>query len=132
MAKLKVASFVRPLEPIEWPDGTDQPVKHLTWAEQELLADMENGESSVRDAMPKVMVALLPGRTWDEIRTVLDADAMRAVIAYASGKYEEAMRAMEEASGKATGAAPLSPPATPSPTSSPASPAPTAAPCGAS
>lgn len=132
MARLKVGQFVRPLEPIEWPDGSDQPVKHLTWAEQELLADMETGEAGVRDVMPKVMPALLPGRSWDEIKTALDADAMRAVIAYASGKYEAAMAAMDAAVGNADAGttAQASSPPTPAPTSSPELPAPSGAPCG--
>lgn len=133
MQRLKMAQFIRPLEPIVWPDGTEQPVKNLTWSEQELLADMESGEAAVRDTMPKVMVKLLPGKTWEQISAALDADAMRAVIAYASGKYEAAMQAMEEASGNAAGAtAQASPPETPAPTSSPVSPEATAAPCGAS
>jgi len=133
MTRLRLGQFVAPLDPLEWPDGTEQPVKRLTWAEQELLADMESGEASVRAAMPRLMPALLPGRTWDEIKAALDMEAMRAVIAYASGDYERAMRAMEEAAGNGVGAtAPPSDPVTPPPTSSRPSPAPTAAPCGMS
>lgn len=133
MARLKLGSFVKPLEPIEWPDGTEQAVKPITWAEQELLADMDLAdEKSIRETMPKIMPALLPGRSWDEIKGVLDADAMRAVIAYASGKYEAAMQALEDTAGNSAGAtAEASPPATPPPISSPESPAPTAVPCGA-
>ena len=133
MARLKLGEFVRPLEPIEWPDGTEQAVKHLTWVEQEMLADMEADAVSVRDTMPKLMPLLLPGRTWAEISAALDMEAMRAVLAYASGKYDEAMRAMEATVGKVpAGTDPASPPPTPAPTSSVASPAPTAAPSGAS
>ncbi len=134
MARLKLAEFVRPLEPIEWPDGTEQQVKHLTWAEQEMLADMESGELAVREAMPKIMPALLPNRTWAEIRDALDMEAMRAVIAYASGQYEQAMAAMEATVGNGAAGAtdPASPPPTPPPTSSPESPAPMAAASGAS
>jgi len=134
--RFKVAQFVRPLEPIEWPDGNggivDQPVKNITWAEQELLTDMGDGKVSPREAMPIVMPALLPGRTWDEIKTTLDADAMQAVIAYASGKYEQAMKAMEGAVGNAVAGTtdPLSPPPTPAATSSPELLPATAAPCG--
>ena len=62
MARLKLGEFVRPLEPIEWPDGTEQEVKHLTWVEQEMLADMEADAVSVRDTMPKLMPLVLPGR----------------------------------------------------------------------
>jgi hypothetical protein len=77
------------------------------------------------------MPALLPGRTWDEIRSTLDADAMQEVIAYASGKYEEAMKAMEEMAGKAeAGTPPPSVPTTPPATSSPESRPASAAPCG--
>lgn len=133
MARFTPRRKLGPLEPMEWPDGTEQPVKRITWAEQEILADMEAGAITPRDAMPLVMPVLLPGKSWDEIRTTLDADLMREVVAYASGQYEEAMKRMEEALGNAPGAtAPASPPETPSTTSSPASPASTAAPCGAS
>lgn len=134
MARMKLGQFVKPLEPIEWPDGTEQAVKPITWAEQEILADMDlTDDKSVREAMPRVMPALLPGRSWDEIRTTLDANAMRMVVAYASGRYEEATQALEDIAGNGVGAtAGASPPPTPArPTSSPASPVATAAPCGA-
>lgn len=134
MARLKMGQFLRPLEPIEWPDGTEQAVRNLTWDLQEILADMDDADPrSVRDTMPKIMPLLLPGKTWEQIRVALDADAMRMVIAYASGKYEAAMQAMGDELGNGVGAtAQASPPATPAATSSPASPAPTAAPCGMS
>jgi hypothetical protein len=77
------------------------------------------------------MAALLPGRTWDEIKATLDVESMQEVIAYASGKYEEAMKAMEDAAGNAVaGTSPVSAPPTPAPTSLPESPPATAVPCG--
>ena len=136
--RFKVAQFIRPLEPIDWPDGNggtvEQVVKNITWEQQELLTDLGEGTLTPREVMPMVMPALLPGRTWDEIKATLDADAMQAVIAYASGKYEEAMKAMEEVSGNAVAGttAPASPPPTPVSTSSPASPEGMGAPCGTS
>jgi hypothetical protein len=131
-----MAQYLRPLEPIEWPDGSggvvDQPVKNIAWEQQELIADMGEGKVSPQDAMPKIMPALLPGRTWDEIKATLDVEAMQEVIAYASGKYDEAMKAMENAVGNAE-AGPTSPPSAPptqEATSSVESLPATAAPCG--
>jgi hypothetical protein len=134
--KLKMAQYLRPLEPIEWPDGNggvcDQPVKNIAWEQQELIAALGDGTMTAQEAMPKIMAALLPGRTWDEIKATLDVEAMQEVIAYASGKYDEAMKAMEAAVGNAD-AGPTSPPSappTPEPTLSVESLPATAAPCG--
>jgi hypothetical protein len=132
-----MAQYLRPLEPIEWPDGNggvvDQPVKNIAWEQQELIADMSEGKVTPQEAMPKIMPALLPGRTWDEIKATLDVEAMQEVIAYASGKYEQAMKAMEEMAGNSeAGTSPLSPPPTPTDSSSPESLPATAAPCGTS
>jgi hypothetical protein len=134
--KLKMAQYLRPLEPIEWPDGNggvcDQPVKNIAWEQQELIAALGDGTMTAREAMPKIMVALLPGRTWDEIKATLDVEAMQEVIAYASGKYDEAMKAMEAAVGNAE-AGPVNPPSAPpipEPTLSAESLPATAAPCG--
>jgi len=129
--RFKVAAYVRPLEPIEWPDGTDQPVKNLTWDVQEMLADMGEGRTTPREAMPVIMPILLPGRSWEEIKAALDVETMQAIIAYASGRLEAAMSALEEVSGNGpAGKAPASPPPTPEATSSVESPAPTGVPCG--
>jgi hypothetical protein len=134
--RLKMAQYLRPLEPIEWPDGNggvvDQPVKCISWAEQELIAALGDGTASPREVMPKIMPALLPGRTWDEIKGTLDVEAMQEVIAYATGKYDEAMKAMEATVGNVE-AGPRSPPSappTPEATSSPESLPATAVPCG--
>jgi hypothetical protein len=134
--KLKMAQYLRPLEPIEWPDGNggvcDQPVKNIAWEQQELIAALGDGTMTAQEAMPKIMAALLPGRTWDEIKATLDVEAMQEVIAYASGKYDEAMKAMEAAVGNGV-AGPTSPPSappTPEPTLSVESLPATAAPCG--
>jgi hypothetical protein len=133
VARLKVGKFIRPLEPIEWPDGTEQPVKNITWCEQEVLADLGEGKLTPREAMPLVMPALLPGKTWDEIKTALSAEAMQAIVAYASGNYTEAMGELEEASGNAVaGESPPSPPVIPLSTSASESPEATAVPCGTS
>jgi hypothetical protein len=35
--------------------------------------------------MPKVLTAILPGLTWDEIAGTLDAAMMRDVVAYVAG-----------------------------------------------
>jgi hypothetical protein len=133
VARLKVGKFIRPLEPIEWPDGTEQKVKNITWEQQEVLADLGEGKLTPREAMPLVMPALLPGKTWDEIKTALSAEAMQAIVAYASGNYTEAMGELEEASGNAVAGEPqVSPPPTPSNTSEPESQPVTGAPCGMS
>jgi len=135
--KLKMAQYLRPLEPIEWPDGNggvvDQPVKCIAWEQQELIASMGDGTVTPQVAMPKIMPALLPGLTWDQIKATLDAEAMQEVIAYASGKYDQAMKAMEEMMGNGeAGTSPVSPPPTPEPTASLESLPATAAPCGTS
>jgi hypothetical protein len=134
--RLKMAQYLRPLEPIEWPDGNggivDQPVKNIAWEQQELIASLGDGTASPQEVMPKIMPALLPGRTWDEIKATLDVEAMQEVIAYASGHYDEAMKAMEAAVGNGV-AGPTSPPSappTPEPTLSVESLPATAVPCG--
>lgn len=123
-----------PLEPIEWPDGSSQRVKHITWVEEEILADMGDGTTTPREAMPQLMPLLLPGKSWEEIRAALSSGDMQRVIAYASGKYEQAMKVMEDAAGNGAAGetAPVSPPPTSSGTSSGVLPEATAVPCGAS
>ena len=134
--RLRMAQYLRSLEPIEWPDGqggvVDQPVKCIAWEQQELIADLGEGKVTPQEAMPKVMPALLPGRTWDEIKATLDVESMQEIIAYASGKYEQAMKAMEEMAGNAVAGTmdPVSPPPIPAPTSLPESLPATAVPCG--
>lgn len=130
----RLGHYTKPLEPIDWPDGNggfvDQPVRAITWAEQELMTDIAEG-ASPREVMPKLMPVLLPGRSWDEIRTTLSAEDMQEVIAYASRQYEAAMEAMKEAVGKTeAGTSPPSAPTTPTATSSPESLPASAVPCG--
>jgi hypothetical protein len=134
MAKLKVRDLVRELEPMEWVDGTDQPVRAITYPVQEILDDVGDGTLAIRQALPDIMPQILPGKTWDEIKSALDAEAMLAVLHYAGGKTELVRQYIAELQGNAVAGTmdPASSPPTPAVTSSPASPAPTGAPCGTS
>lgn len=134
MDRIDLDAAYAPLEPIVWPGGGEQPIKRLTWRQEMLVADLATAdEAATREIIPKIMLAILPGRTWEEIETTLDAQIMREIIVYASREYQSAMRALERTAGNAeAGAAPASPPPTPESTSSPGSPASMAAPCGAS
>ncbi len=77
---------------------------------------------------------LLPGRTWEEIKVAFDLQELQEIVAIATGDYDAAIKAMEEAAGNGAAGttAPASPPPIPAATSSAESPALTAAPCGAS
>jgi len=132
--RLDLERAFAPLEPIRWPDGTEQPVKRLTWRQEQWVTDLATAdEATAREIVPKIMVAILPGRSWDEIQDALDMQTMRDVIVYACREYQAAMARLEATAGNGVaGAAPASPPPTPESPSLPASPAPTIAPCGAS
>ena len=122
-----------PLEPFRWPDGTEQPVKRITWRIERLLPDLASGDEAKVDAvLPTVMTAILPGRTWDEIQDALDGQTMRDLITYASRAYQAAMAELERRGNAEAGAAPASPPPTPEPPSSAGSPASMGVPCGVS
>lgn len=134
MDRLDLDAAFAPLEPINWPGGGEQPVRRLTWRQEALVGDLTTAtEAEARDIIPRIMVAILPGRTWDEIQDVLDIQTMRDLIVYASREYQSAVTRMEETLGNVVaGTAPASPPPTPENPSSPGSPASMAAPCGAS
>jgi hypothetical protein len=133
MQRLDLDKAFAPPEPIKWPGGEEQPVRWITWRQQELLTDAAGDEEKLRAAMPEVMVALLPGRTWAEIADTLDASMMRDVVAYCSRAYHAVSAEMEHALGNVpAGTAPLSVPTDPPAPSSPELPASTGVPCGAS
>jgi hypothetical protein len=132
--RLDLDKAFAPLEPIGWPGGGEQAVKRLTWRQEQWVTDLATAdETTAREIVPKIMAAILPGRSWDEIQDALDMQTMRDVIVYASREYQAAMHRLEATAGNGVaGAAPASPPPTPESPSLPASPAPTAVPCGAS
>ncbi len=130
---MRLDASKKPVEPIDWPDGSKQPVNNIKWDGQEIMADVYDGKLTTREAMPRLMPMLLPGRTWEEIKAALDLDEMQEVIGRASSKYDEAMKALEEIAGNAlAGTGPVSAPPTSAGTSSAESPATMGAPCGAS
>jgi hypothetical protein len=123
-----------PLEPIVWPGGGEQPVKRITWRIERLLPALTSGEEEKVDAvLPRIMTAILPGRSWDEIQDAFDGATMRDLITYASRAYQDAMEELGRQAGNSpAGTAPASPPPTPSSPSSDALPESMAVPCGAS
>lgn len=132
MDRLDLDKAYAPPEPITWPGGGEQNVRWLTWRQEEVLADADGDEAKMRAVMPKVMEAILPGRSWDEIADTLDAQTMQDVVKYASRAYHKAQAELDNALGNSVaGAAPASPPPAPSAPSSPALHESTAAPCGA-
>jgi hypothetical protein len=133
MERLDLDKAFAPPEPINWPGGGEQAVRWITWRQEELLTDAAGDEEKLRAIMPRVMVAILPGRTWDEIADTLDADMMSRVVAYASRSYHTATAELERTLGNVpAGTAPRSAPTDPSAPSSLESPASTGVPCGAS
>lgn len=133
MQRLDLDKAYAPPEPINWPGGKEQPVRWITWREQELLTDAGGDEDKLRAAMPKVLTAILPGLTWDEIAGTLDAAMMRDVVAYCSRAYHAVTDELEQSLGNVpAGTAPPSAQTDPPATSSPESPASMGVPCGAS
>jgi hypothetical protein len=132
MARLRVRDLIRELEPVEWPDGSEQPVAAIRFPVQEILDDIESGATNARDALPEIMPQILPGKSWAEIRAALDAEAMLAIVHYAGGKAELVKTYIAELQGNGVAGAtdPVSSPPTAATTSSPGSPAPTGVPCG--
>ncbi len=134
MDRLDLDKAFAPLEPIKWPTGGEQAVKRLTWRTEQWVTDLTSAnEEQTRELVPKIMTAILPGRSWDEIADTLDMQTMRDLIVYASREYQTARRRLEETVGNGVaGTAPASPPPIPETPSSPASLETTAVPCGAS
>ena len=135
MTRMDLDKAWAPLEPIRWPtDGSEQPVKRLTWRLERLMPRLASGDEAEVDAvLPTIMCGILPGKTRDEIQDALDVATMKDLIQYASRAFQEAMDELGRQAGNSpAGAAPASPPPTPSSPSVAASPASTAAPCGVS
>jgi hypothetical protein len=121
-----------PPEPITWPGGGEQPVKWISWRQESLISKLPGASpEQMEEIMEKVMPAILPGRTWDEIQDTLDSEMMEKLVVYASRRYKKAREELESTTGNgAAGTSPPSAPPTPAPTSSVESLPATAAPCG--
>ncbi len=135
MTRMELDEAFAPPPPIDnWPGVGHQPTQWIAWRQEFLIAklDAATDPATVHDLLAQIMPAILPGRTWDEIQDVLDAEMMRGLLTQCSRAYHRAQKELAASGNAVAGTAPASPPPTPETPSSPASPVLTAAPCGAS
>lgn len=131
MQRADLDAAFQPLPPVRWPGGEEVEVKPITFRQQRLAKQIEDGKLDPFEVLPGLVAELVPSKTVEQIEAELDAELMWALVHYASRKVVEVQAYLEHLAGKSpAGTAPPSSPTTPSGSLSDASPAPTAVPCG--
>src|SRR6185436_11415536 len=121
MTAISAKDLIKVIDPIDWVDGSKQPVKAITFAEQEILDDLEKGRITTREAFADLLPRILPGQSWANLRETFSAEAMGEFLKLASGQANAVREyiAALQGNGAAGETGRASAPATPAGTSSP-------------